>query len=751
MTLQLTSNRRTSFARVAMIFAVMMTSIAASRLPVRGAELAEQAHSLTKVPADSAFYSSTLRIKEQVDAFVESKAYAKLMQIPLVQTMKMMAVFQLQQSPQPAIAQIREYLESPAGKDAVALVHEMFSDEVFAYGGSNIAESAKFLMELNSLASHVRVQVSVDGEKAPKEENVLKKIEEKLSSGVTVPTFVVGFRIKNTERAKRELDELHSMLRNVLDEHQPELAAHLQRDQIAGHEFLTMRLDGSMIPWEKIREQAENIDEEQFNSIRDAVSKKTLAVALGVVDEFVLLSVGPSTEHLEKIGQGETLANHPAIKRLEKHAAQKVVSLTYMSKALAESLGSPKQTLDDIATSVEQGLVEAKVDEDDRKTILDDIRAFDLAKIMPASGETSGIAYLTARGYEMFQYTTASRPMLDSSKPLSILSHVGGNPLVLLATRSKQSVEDYTEIVKWLKKIASDGEKIYEKTGDEDEVAKYKEFRDRGVALLKRLDTANRENLIPALADGQGAFVMDLTATSNQWFQGMPESPKPLPMLEMAFVTSVSDAEKLRKGVSTYASVAHDYYKLMREIDADETPKIKWPKFKSRNVEGVGKIYIYPLPKDWGVDPQVAVNAGMNDKIAAVSLMPATTQRLLQEQKSSIDTALPLDHPAALIAHFEFAKMIDATRPWIDYGLDVAMGKLKTKAQKEEEKEKADDSDDNAPPQPPSGTLMSLGLVVPQFQQFLDFASALRSATTMTYEEDGVWVTHSETHIEDLK
>ena len=95
-----------------------------------------------------------------------------------------------------------------------------------------------------------------------------------------------------------------------LDEHQPEFAAHLQRDQIAGHEFLTLRLDGSMIPWDKIREDAEgDISEEQFNTIRDAISKQTLVVALGVVDEFVLLSVGDSTDHLEKMGQGSSLAD----------------------------------------------------------------------------------------------------------------------------------------------------------------------------------------------------------------------------------------------------------------------------------------------------------------------------------------------------------------------------------------------------------------------------------------------------------
>jgi hypothetical protein len=40
---------------------------------------------------------------------------------------------------------------------------------------------------------------------------------------------------------------------------------------------------------------------------------------------------------------------------------------------------------------------------------------------------------------------------------------------------------------------------------------------------------------------------------------------------------------------------------------------------------------------------------------------------------------------------------------------------------------------------------------MPQVYQFLDVASALRSVSSLTYEEDRVWITHSETHFEDLK
>ena len=208
----------------------------------RGADLAEQAHSLKKVPADASFYSASLRFKEQWHTFLESKAYAKLMEIPLVQMAKMQVTFQWQQSEQPTIAKVREYVQSPAGQDAVAVLKEMFSDEVFVYGGSDIAE-----IDLKCSWSSIRCARTAPLEavgrrrRHGKERKItidrMLEILDKHSDKLKVPTMVFGFRIKDQARAKRELDEVHSLIRNLLDQHQPELAAHLQRDQIAGHEF----------------------------------------------------------------------------------------------------------------------------------------------------------------------------------------------------------------------------------------------------------------------------------------------------------------------------------------------------------------------------------------------------------------------------------------------------------------------------------------------------------------------------------
>jgi hypothetical protein len=122
--------------------------------------------------------------------------------------------------------------------------------------------------------------------------------------------------------------------------------------------------------------------------------------------------------------------------------------------------------------------------------------------------------------------------------------------------------------------------------------------------------------------------------------------------------------------------------------------------------------------------------------------MPKTTERLLHETTPDLDTSLKLDRPAAMVLHVEFAKMIGAIEPWMDYGIDVASGKLKVKKE---------DEDDNDKPAQTNPVILQMGFVVPQVHQFLEFASALRSVTSIAYQEDGVWVTHSETHFQDLK
>ena len=570
---------------------VVTAAVGAAGLPARAAELSEQAHSLRTVPADAAFYSVSLRLKEQLDAFLDSNAYNKLMQIPLVQMAKMQVAFQWQQAALPGIAPFKEYVDSPEGQETLALLQEMFSDEMFFYGGGDVATTVELFMELNAIRRTARLEAMARGEDP--NEVMAERIKEVLDENAAdfkVPSVVFGWRIKDVQRAERKLDEVHSYARHFLDGHYPELSAHLQRDQIGGHEFLTLRMDGSMIPWDQIREQAEDVDPEQLDEWQEMFSTKTLAVALGVVDEFVLLSIGNSTDHLETFGQGPSIAEQPAMSRLTKHAQERISSLSFMSRALSQNLNSPEQTIEDLASAAEEILHAAEVDEEQRAKLVADIRGLgsEVEKYMPQPGDLASVTFLTDRGYEGFRYQDGPPPMVDSSKPLTILDHAGGDPMVVVATRSKEDAEGYQRAIEWVKRIAGHIEEIAEAKADPDDWARYLQYRERGLELLRRLDQATREHIIPAFEDGQSAVVMDVSAKSQRWIKQMPESPKPLPMLEIALVATVSDAEHLRQGVVEYFDVAREAITLLREINPEDVPKFELPEPETRALDTGG-------------------------------------------------------------------------------------------------------------------------------------------------------------------
>lgn len=736
--------RKSRRAFVTLLF-VTFSTVSGSR--ARAADLIEQAHSLRTVPADVAFYSASFRLKEQLDIFRASNTYNRIMQIPVVQMAKLQAQFQWEQSQEPAIARFREYFNSAEGQEVVAELKEMFSEEIFVYGDKNVGQTLQLFMELNNLNRTSKLEALASGENDQEvlARNVMEVLNQHAEQFV-VPDIIWGFRIKDAPRATKHLDRIQEVLAGLLNEKQPELAEHIKREQIAGNEFLTVRLDGSMIPWDRLRDEAEDMTDEQFAKWQELLNKKTLALAVGVVGEFVLMSIGDTTDHLTKLGEGESLATQPLMTRLAKHAGQRVTSIAYASAAFTKSMNSPQQTIDELITATEEGLQGLEVDDGLKSKLIEDLKGLgdDVVKYLPEPGDLAAVSYLTSRGYESFQYQTGTRPFQDSAEPLSVLEHAGGKPMLLVANRTKQSLEDYDQTVSWLKRVAAQVELIAKEKSSEEDWAKYMEMREKALPLLERWNNATREHMFPALADGQQAFVMDASAKSQQWFEKMPKSPQPLPIPEFGMVANVSDADQLRQGVAEYFKVIQEAVSALHELNPDSVPDYQLPQPETRELADGGTIYTYPLPAEWGVDSQFTPNAALTKTAAAVTITPTLTERLLRTMPLEIDTSLDLRHPAASVSYIEFARMIDMVKPWVTYGGGIAMGQIKL-----EDDGESDEPEEQSPEQ--AKIMMTAGLVLPQIDQFLDVAAALRTASSITYHEDGAWVTHGEVHLQDLK
>ena len=105
----------------------------------------------------------------------------------------------------------------------------------------------------------------------------------------------------DSKRAQAQLARLETLLKEHLATLRTELPQRLSREQIAGSEFLTLKLDGSLIPWDEA--PVADLSEEhkkQLDKLAEVLKTKTLTVSLGIRDGYLLLSVGDTSAQLLK-------------------------------------------------------------------------------------------------------------------------------------------------------------------------------------------------------------------------------------------------------------------------------------------------------------------------------------------------------------------------------------------------------------------------------------------------------------------
>src|SRR5262249_10305279 len=147
----------------------------------------------------------------------------------------------------------------------------------------------------------------------------------------------------------------------------------------------------------------------------------------------------------------------------------------------------------------------------------------------------------------------------------------------------------------------------------------------------KRLDDITGGEFLPGLGAGQGALVIDAKWTSRQWFPHVDQDGKALPMLEIAFVRTVTDSGKVLAAFKDYRTLVNDILAKAAEFGATVPPG-GVPKPQETKV-GPGTAYSWPLP-DAGQDEQIRPNIALSDKAMVLSLSLKQSERLL--------TAMPL-------------------------------------------------------------------------------------------------------------
>jgi len=391
-------------------------------------------------------------------------------------------------------------------------------------------------------------------------------------------------------------------------------------------------------------------------------------------------------------------------------------------------MNNQPQSLDNLLQSAEQLLPQSGLDDAQQERIRKDARrlAADLKALLPEPGAVMTMTFVADQGFESFQYAWGGHAGLDGSKPLGLLEHVGGDPLLGFVARQKVDPKGYDLLVQWLKTAHGYFRDFGLPLMDEDDRAKIESFAEAAMPWFERLDKANREMLFPALADGQMALVVDARLTSKQYLAALPATEKPLPMLEPALILGLSDAKLFEKALGEYREIVNGLIEAMRQVEGVEIPEFfKIPEPETTEAAG-GKIFGFPLPVEWGVDPQIVPNLALSDKVCVLSASRAHSERLMKATPPALGGVLArTDRPLALAAWFRWSSLLEAAAPWIDFAVDQVLA------------EQGDDTEAKA--------------IVDQVRAVVSVLGTLRTVTDEGYIEDGALVHHSLVEIRDVE
>lgn len=691
------------------------------------------AGSASLVPETAAFYGAMVRNREQMEAILHSNAWARLRSLPAVK--ELIAKGMAEAAKNGGMAKAAEFFSDPQNRQLLQVLHEMGADEIFFYGGRSWIDFIQLAQEFNSFST--RLAMMGPNTNAKQSQKVMMQALIKNRTRLRVPSLVIGFKVETAAAAKEQIARLQKVLDQVTGQIPP-LAGRVKRTPVAGSSFLTLNLDGTMVPWDQIPFQDYEEQPGQADELVKSLKAMKLVVGLGVYKNYVMLSVGPSTEVVARLGHGKHVIDRPEMKPVLAFADKPVTSLSYVSKALMASISTNKKDIDGLIAQGENALKMLPLPEDQVKKMSSDLHELgnDLKHYIPVPGAQVGVSFLTPGGQESYDYDYGQHLSLDGSKPLTLLNHVGGSPILAYVSRSKYQPEKYRLVVKWVKKLNDYVNNLVVSNLGDQQKAQYDQVTKIVFPLLKRFNAAT-ENLLPAFKDGQTAFVLDAKIRSKHWAANL-ETPQALPMLEPAIVCSVSNAEVVRKNFEEYRLILNDAIAKLREVSPQPIPEFEIPPPQTRSLNG-GTMYYYPLPPmiqaQIHLDAQLQPNATLGQHILALSISPSQSERLLSPIPLKVSRGPLKDaesRPLAAALYFNWPALVDAAAPWVDYGvrqlvpqMAASSGGMKMDAQK-------------------------MNSILSQVHTVLEVLKVFRESQSVSYFENGILVTHSVSYVHDL-
>ncbi|MCR9297246.1 MAG: hypothetical protein NXI32_31500, partial [bacterium] len=193
-------------------------------------------------------------------------------------------------------------------------------------------------------------------------------------------------------------------------------------------------------------------------------------------------------------------------------------------------------------------------------------------ELIPEFGPILTWSHAIANGTEGFSYNWTRSLLWENAQPLSVASHAGQNPLMIIAFKQQNSsvVEDMCDYafehgLNHLKRFIE----VAEEEDAERETAL--QVVDQAWPLAREGYEVLRDKIGPALESNQS-----LISVASDWTLGglpnMPAAPSSLPVPEIGIACSVDDRELFLEGCQELYGIFDKAVGVVREFEPDVVP-----------------------------------------------------------------------------------------------------------------------------------------------------------------------------------
>ena len=582
------------------------------------------------LPADYAYFSSAQDLGGLLEDLLDSRTLQSLARLPLV----MVGLSKLEESLQP-LTQVIE--QTPLLQELLSLGGEAAEREIFLAGGKQLETFTNALSEAYAEILIGAALQGATGQTRTSESTLITAMLPHRQS-LRMPPIVLGLRVADSDRAKKFLAGVAPYMQQL-----PGIVAKTQC--AAGFEAWTITdANGSS---EALRPQLRRagVPKQDRDAFVAWVAGQQITIALGIRDDYLLLSISDTTDHLNKLGSEPTLANQPVFRRARARADTPLLT-TYISSGLRPPSGMDGEGMVALLRPA-LGLAE------DHPKFFDDLGAL----ISELAGPiTAAAPYLTVtyRNEGLETLTVDGRQgTADSSQPLTLLAHAGLSPTLAYASRAEPSQASYKRFSHWTRVMFRHYQDIVVPEMPESSREEFEIARTVFGPQVEELDAIIQDVLLPAIDEHESMLVLDqsfdLELGPGAGFADGLAVPRLALMWRVQNSSQVATAfDRARAAIN---------HMLVKAAEHGGRPAVEVPAPQARTTAN-GTLYAYDLSLPAGLSPCVLVHG---EKMI-FALTPAHAEQLMKSAQPAANDVVDHDKGASSVATINVAALSELLR-----------------------------------------------------------------------------------------